>query len=328
MAIILTTRNAGPMASVMLSVVVHLTTGFAGAQTIAPDKGFVLEPIPTTSDLPGTVFRVDPLGNRYDVADLSGRLPPHVADVAVPDFTMTRSVNAGFFARFLTTVKLVDAEAAKAGTVSFRMRGVKKESSRDAEIDSALLRAFPIGSLRRPGTYFIIRETISATTVDYELSNELLAALTAGVQFRKAVSGNANLKITSSDGRKLQQTFKTPHRIFYKIERLIPRPAVASAARLTRASVASEVLWNSERAEPGSALASGPEGLSKIQFLALQQELRDQGCGVTNVDGRYGPETRRAIASCARKFNTANNAVALLGAMNVAFGPNDNSPPR
>ena len=33
------------------------------------------------------------------------------------------------------------------------------------------------------------------------------------------------------------------------------------------------------------ALASAQAGLSKIQFLALQQELRDQGCGVTNVDG-------------------------------------------
>src|SRR6476659_10629076 len=74
------------------------------------------------------------------------------------------------------------------------------------------------------------------------------------------------------------------------------------------------------------ALASAQAGLSKIQFLALQQELRDQGCGVTNVDGHYGPQTRRAIATCAKKFNTANNASALLTAMNIGFGPNDNPP--
>jgi peptidoglycan hydrolase-like protein with peptidoglycan-binding domain len=74
------------------------------------------------------------------------------------------------------------------------------------------------------------------------------------------------------------------------------------------------------------ALASAQAGLNKIQFLALQQELRDQGCGVTNVDGRYGPSTRRAIATCAKKFNTANNAAALLTAMNIGFGPNDNPP--
>ena len=74
------------------------------------------------------------------------------------------------------------------------------------------------------------------------------------------------------------------------------------------------------------ALASAQAGLSKIQFLALQQELRDQGCGVTNVDGRYGPQTRRAIATCAKKFNSANNAAALLAAMNIGFGPNDNPP--
>ena len=74
------------------------------------------------------------------------------------------------------------------------------------------------------------------------------------------------------------------------------------------------------------ALASAQAGLNRVQFLALQQELRDQGCGVTNVDGRYGPSTRRAIATCAKKFNTSNNAAALLAAMNIGFGPNDNPP--
>ena len=76
----------------------------------------------------------------------------------------------------------------------------------------------------------------------------------------------------------------------------------------------------------GPALASAQAGLSRIQFLALQQELRDQGCGVTNVDGRYGPQVRRAIAACAKKFNSAKNASALLQAMNIGFGPNDNPP--
>ena len=72
--------------------------------------------------------------------------------------------------------------------------------------------------------------------------------------------------------------------------------------------------------------ASAQAGLNRIQFLALQQELRDQGCGVTNVDGHYGPQTRRAIATCAKKFNSANNAAALLQAMNIGFGPSDNAP--
>jgi peptidoglycan hydrolase-like protein with peptidoglycan-binding domain len=74
------------------------------------------------------------------------------------------------------------------------------------------------------------------------------------------------------------------------------------------------------------ALASAQAGLSRVSFLALQQELRDQGCGVTNVDGHYGPQTRRAIATCAKKFNSANNAAALLTAMNIGFGPTDNPP--
>src|SRR3981081_863425 len=74
------------------------------------------------------------------------------------------------------------------------------------------------------------------------------------------------------------------------------------------------------------ALASAQAGLNRIQFLALQQELRDQGCGVTNVDGRYGPSTRRAIATRATKFNKTNTAAVLLAAMNIGFGPNDTPP--
>src|SRR4030088_1014776 len=74
------------------------------------------------------------------------------------------------------------------------------------------------------------------------------------------------------------------------------------------------------------ALASAQAGLKRIKSMPLQPELRDQGSGVTNVDGHYGPQTCRAIATCAKKFNTANNAAALLTAMNIGFGPNDNQP--
>jgi hypothetical protein len=271
------------------------------------------------------VFRLDSSDVRFDVADLSRKLPRHVADVALPDFTSNRTVNAEAFVRFLTP-KAIDLKANVSGNVSFRVRGARKESTEDAEIDRVVRQAFPAGYSRRPGRYFIIRETISATAVDYELSDEMLAGVTAGAQFVVALRAKANLQITSEGGRKLHQTFRTPHRIFYKIEELrFPSP-YANAAPPSRESIRSEVFWHAQRAELGSDLASGIGGLSKIQFLALQQELRDQGCGVTKVDGRYGPAVRRAIATCARKFNTANNAAALFQAMNVGFGPNDSRP--
>jgi peptidoglycan hydrolase-like protein with peptidoglycan-binding domain len=92
------------------------------------------------------------------------------------------------------------------------------------------------------------------------------------------------------------------------------------ASKMTRKTLAVVALLT----VPG--FASAQAGLSRIAFLALQQELRDQGCGVTNVDGRYGPQTRRAIATCAKKFNSANNAAALLAAMNIGFSPGDNPP--
>src|SRR5438105_1380430 len=115
-------------ANLASAVILNLVPVVVGAQTVAPDKGFLLEPIPTTADPPGTVFRVDPSGVRFDVADLSRRLPHHVADVALPDFASSRKVKGGFFLRFLAP-NAVDAAAASAGTVVFRIRGAKKEST-------------------------------------------------------------------------------------------------------------------------------------------------------------------------------------------------------
>lgn len=316
-------------AAIGLVISLHQAPVFAAAQTVVPDKGFVLAPIPTTADPPGTVFRIAPSGVRFDVADLSSRLPHHLADVALADFTSSRTVNAGSLLRFLTRAK-VDAGVWAARTITFRVRGTKKESTQDAEIDAVVRQAFPVGTLKRPGEYFIIRETISATSVDYDLSNEMLAALGGEAQLTAALKGNANLKVTASGGRQLHQNFTKPHRIFYKLEELIRPVALSDTGVIRRALVSSDISWSLERSEeaPALALASAYGGLNRVQFLALQQELRDQGCGLTNVDGRYGTPTRRAIATCAKRFNTANNAAALLAAMNIGFGPNDNPPPK
>ncbi len=71
---------------------------------------------------------------------------------------------------------------------------------------------------------------------------------------------------------------------------------------------------------PGS---SGAAGLTGIQFLALQQEVRDRKCGNNRVTGRLDAATRIGIRNCARKLGVANNAAAVLVAMNVGFSAND-----
>jgi hypothetical protein len=73
----------------------------------------------------------------------------------------------------------------------------------------------------------------------------------------------------------------------------------------------------------GCPTSTGAAGLTGPQFLALQQELRDRKCGTNHVTGRLDAATRMAIRNCARKLGVANNAAAVLVAMNVGYGASD-----
>lgn len=69
--------------------------------------------------------------------------------------------------------------------------------------------------------------------------------------------------------------------------------------------------------------SKGVAGLTGPQFLALQQELRDKGCGTNHVTGNLDGATRHAIAVCAKKLGVANNAGAVLVAMNIGYSDAD-----
>jgi len=73
----------------------------------------------------------------------------------------------------------------------------------------------------------------------------------------------------------------------------------------------------------GCPTSGGAAGLSGIQFLALQQELRDRKCGNNHVTGRLDAATRTAIRNCARKLSVANNARAVLIALDIGFSESD-----
>ncbi len=66
----------------------------------------------------------------------------------------------------------------------------------------------------------------------------------------------------------------------------------------------------------GCPTSKGAAGLTGVQFLALQQETRDRGCGNAHVTGVLDGATRAAIRTCAQRLNVANNARAVLIAMN------------
>lgn len=74
------------------------------------------------------------------------------------------------------------------------------------------------------------------------------------------------------------------------------------------------------------AQSRASEGLSKIELLALQQEMRDRGCGNKHAPGVMNAETRRAIRVCSQRMGVSG-ARALLAAFNNGFAANDSPPP-
>ncbi|MEO7368058.1 MAG: hypothetical protein ABIZ36_08880 [Gemmatimonadaceae bacterium] len=73
----------------------------------------------------------------------------------------------------------------------------------------------------------------------------------------------------------------------------------------------------------GCPTSKGVAGLTGAQFLALQQELRDKGCGEIRITGVLDGPTRRAISICAKKMGVANNAKAVLVAADIGYSDSD-----
>lgn len=104
-----------------------------------------------------------------------------------------------------------------------------------------------------------------------------------------------------------------------------PAPMTTTSAPTTRA-----IKDSTEQPKPvppsdgttcpwGCPTSSGTGGLTAAQFLALQQELRDDKCGLRHVTGRLDAATRVAIRNCARKMGVANNAAAVLVAFDIGY---------
>jgi hypothetical protein len=73
----------------------------------------------------------------------------------------------------------------------------------------------------------------------------------------------------------------------------------------------------------GCPTSKGTAGLTGAQFLALQQEIRDKGCGQIRITGVLDGPTRRGISACAKKLGVKNNAAAVLVAMNIGYSDAD-----
>jgi|GEM_PF-621449 len=68
------------------------------------------------------------------------------------------------------------------------------------------------------------------------------------------------------------------------------------------------------------------QGLSRVETLALQQQLRDDGCGSSHITGRVDAMTRANVKKCESKYAGATDPRSMLSAMKIGFGPGMTDP--
>ena len=69
-----------------------------------------------------------------------------------------------------------------------------------------------------------------------------------------------------------------------------------------------------------STPAQSQETLTRVQLLALQQQMRDDGCHVKHVTGEYDAPTKKGIECEKKRLGVTGGALDVLYAMNIGFG--------
>jgi hypothetical protein len=181
---------------------------------------FQMFPSARTFDPPGSIFRINHDGIRYDVADISSEVATTGGFEDIPDQTGRRRVDGNFLGGLLNDRASGSVSASGSYIVSLKVSGAVRESTSDLNLDRALALALKEVSLRTDNRYFIIRETIAVRQVDYELATADLESVAAKVGVTPASNSKVALKQLDSGSSALIGRYETPYRLFYKVEQI------------------------------------------------------------------------------------------------------------
>jgi hypothetical protein len=243
-------RRNWVIAGIVLVLVV-----FSGLFFIAPWKPRVPElypefqmfPSARNFDPPGTVFRINPDGVRFDVVDISKSVSPSAGEEAVPEQTGSRQISADAFAMALGGQASASLRGSGRYAVVLKLAGVRREKTLDFDVDRALKSALQLVALRKDSKYFIIRETIAASQINFTLSVADSAALKAKLGDQAQAETKGALDTSGSGELKLVVKFDLPSRIFYKPEEInIDSSGISEEIKLTRVPVTQELVWRTE----------------------------------------------------------------------------------
>jgi hypothetical protein len=181
--------------------------------------GFQTFPTPRTFDSPGTVFRIDSSGTRFPVTTL----PVSVYGGREALASYTALSNWTFAALLSYLMKAPSVEGSATGSFGMRVKvvleGGVREGTFDAELDQSLKNA--LINYRKNNKYFVVRETISVSAIDYDFKGAGRLSTTIKETISKIVKGNQGLSWTDGSESTLKQKFDQPYRVFFTADELL-----------------------------------------------------------------------------------------------------------
>lgn len=177
---------------------------------------------PTTLEPVGTVFRIDKNHRRYIVDNLkikktrgreaAGHLEDHI------------EIGAGVLAKLLGIGPQADVNVKFAETIVFELSQPKRELTSDAALDK-VLEPFLVSlksNRRADNQYYVIRETLQATAMVYQLSKERVMALGGEAALNQALTIGAKLERVKEGLFKIEGDFAEPMMVMFLPEEIKP----------------------------------------------------------------------------------------------------------
>lgn len=180
---------------------------------------FMMFPSVRSFDPPGTIFRVNSDGVRYDVVDLSGNVKIFGGSETIPNQSGRRTVATK---AIFSALNMGDVTAARsvAYDVTLIVEDATREKTTDLDIDKAIAVALQAIALRKDSRYFIIRETISARGLSFVLNSRDASKLAAEIK-HKVAEGKTSTDVSDKSATTLVKKFDHAMRVFYKPEEIL-----------------------------------------------------------------------------------------------------------
>lgn len=186
-----------------------------------------------TGDGPGTIYRVDPQGTVAQVTTID--VTPHTDEQQTFNFDKSSELSLG---EVLKTMEVpsqgipvnMQGKLEQKSTIRTTSTQVTHEYLNDRDLAENVLTTAMIGiRIRKDNTYYIIRETLKTSQLTFKIQRSWLSSMGVDVDFYGLVTNKTNAVTSSNNEISLDTTFATPHRVWYKAEKLDVQPSHGAA---------------------------------------------------------------------------------------------------